>query len=154
MAGYVTKHQGSIYNGEYVAGEELENGMFVALAADGTWMKAATATLTNPLYFVENEFDDIPEDLTDESEMKIRKGKHVKAHRLLAGEEFVMTVGEALAGTLAKGDTVVPANGGLIVKGDKGAAPVGIVREKFSKWGKPAVRVEVNDTAVTAVSGS
>lgn len=154
MAGYISKAHGFIYNGEFKAGEVLNNGDFVALdSTTSTWKKAATATLTNPLYFVENVFDDVLEDGVDQAKLNIPAGAFVKAHRCLAGEEYVKSVDSTLYATLNVGDTVIPANGGTIAKGTTGAAPIGVIREKLTLWGLPAVRVEVMDTYAAAASG-
>lgn len=110
-------------------------------------------TLTNPLYFVDNVFDDILEDGVDQRNVDILEGTFVRAHRCLAGEEYVKSVDSTLYGTLAVGDSVIPAATGTIAKGTTGAAPIGIVREKLTLWGLPAVRVEIMST-YDAVAGA
>lgn len=101
------------------------------------------STLTNPLYFVDNVFDDIMEDMVDQRNVDILEGTFVRAHRCLAGEEYIKSVSSDLYATLAVGDSVIPADTGTIAKGTTGAAPIGVVREKLTLWGLPAVRVEI-----------
>ncbi len=41
MAGYFRKLNGHVYNGEFTAGETLENGVFVEITTDGVKALAA-----------------------------------------------------------------------------------------------------------------
>lgn len=43
MAGYMKKLQGHVYNGGHVAAEELTNGLFVEINAEGKVAKTAAA---------------------------------------------------------------------------------------------------------------
>ena len=124
MAGYMTKLQGYIYEGEYVNGETdpVENGVLVVInngkmklpgAADTTTQlicKEVTTIYGLPAYrfvvdklaknyfLVENgyEFNDAEEyDLT---QYATKPNKFLRAHPLVVGEEFVTT---EVTGTIA-----------------------------------------------------
>lgn len=136
MAGFMKKLQGYVYNGEFLAGEALENGVMVSLVtADGvTTLKKLTAaddaeyhvaektTLwgknavildlvkigTKETFFVENEWDINDSCDYNTAEYVLPAGKHVRAHRVLEGEQLITTdVADAAFEALAVGDTVV-----------------------------------------------
>lgn len=126
MAGYMTKLQGYLYEGEYVNGETnpIENGVLVVIdrasgkmklpgSADTTskfTCKEVTTIYGKPAYrfivekldgnyyFVENgyEFNDAEE--YDLTLYSTKPGKFLRAHPLLVGEEFVT---DKVTGTIA-----------------------------------------------------
>lgn len=140
MAGYVSIHQGYVYNGKHQAAEVMPNGVFAEITTDGVkkitaagdmklrvlekftmWgMDFVRLEVVNPgtkeHYFVENEWDinDAADYNTAEYECKI--GDYVRMHRLLADEEVVMSVATSVAATLTAGDMASPAAGGTIAK--------------------------------------
>lgn len=142
MAGYMTKVVGSdgIYDGSYKAGEQLTNGIFVSIAADGTAKKLTAAgdivmkvrektTLwgldavvldvqdqgAGTIYFVEQvNPGDRPE--YDDIENVIKTGEFVRMHLPLAGEQAIMTVDATTYAALTAGDLAKPASGGSIAK--------------------------------------
>lgn len=114
MAGYMTKLQGYVYDGELTAADNLVNGQFVTVnenekveAIDTPQdMVVSVVSLENVqgrkgmrctvkeagddlVYLVEN----IPEGelVYDESAYGPKAGEFVRKHRLLAGEEFVIS---------------------------------------------------------------
>lgn len=128
MAGYMTKLQGYLYEGEYVNGENdgIENGTLVVIDNASGKMKLPSADTTSKFtckevttiyglpayrfiveklnanyYLVENgyEFNDAEEyDLTH---YVTKSGKFLRAHPLVVGEEFVtnMVTGTPVANT-------------------------------------------------------
>ena len=115
MAGYMTKLQGYLYEGEYVNGETdpIENGTLVVINNGAMKLPGAADTTTKLIckevttiyglpayrfvvnklnanyYLVENgyEFNDAEEyDLTTYA---TKPGKFLRAHPLVVGEEFV-----------------------------------------------------------------
>ncbi len=115
MAGYMTKLQGYLYEGEYVNGETnpIENGTLVVINNGAMKLPGAADTTTKLIckevttiyglpayrfvvnklnanyYLVENgyEFNDAEEyDLTTYA---TKPGKFLRAHTLVVGEEFV-----------------------------------------------------------------
>lgn len=117
MAGYMTKLQGYLYEGEYVNGETnpIENGVLVKIdTATGTMKLPGSADTTSKFtckevttiygkpayrfvaeklngnyYFVENgyEFNDAEE--YDLTLYSTKPGKFLRAHPIVVGEEFV-----------------------------------------------------------------
>lgn len=144
MAGYFKKLDGHVYEGGYVAGEAMENGVFAELvtangattvkkiAAAGSlearveekttlWGRKAivvtvTAPGTNEHYFVENEWDDRNEPQYNESTHACKVGEYVKMRRPVLNDQMILTVTDAVYATLAVGDTVKPAAGGSVAK--------------------------------------
>ena len=142
MAGYMTKLQGYVYDGAHIAAEELENGVFAEITADGVkkltgadgmtlrvalggkttlWTKNAlildvVKAGNKEVFFVENEWE--IDDTTDynTAEYKVKAGKYVRMHRPLPGEQLIMTVGEDVYGAVAEGDTVTLVAGGTVAK--------------------------------------
>ena len=140
MAGYMTKLQGYVYDGAHIAAEAMPNGVFaeitstgvkkIAAAGDATLRVDAIETLfgmpavrasvihagTKDHFFVENEWDinDCCNYNTAEYECKV--GDFVRMHRLVTGDQLIMTVADSLATTLAVGDIMKPAIAGTIAK--------------------------------------
>lgn len=140
MAGYMTKLQGYVYNGDHKAGEALTNGLFVEITANGVKKitAAGDAVLrvdakeklfgkdairlsvvdggTKDYFFVENEWDDARCCAFNLADYEVKIGDYVKMHRLLPGEQLIMSVDSATYAALAVGDTAKPASGGGIAK--------------------------------------
>lgn len=140
MAGYFRKMEQPNFEGAYKAGEELANGVFVSITANG--VKKLTAAGTTEFrvkekttlwglpavvlvctadggeeYLVENEF----EDYGDKGEMNyaaytVPTGHYVKMRRPNINDEIIVSVTSEVLATLAVGDTAKPASGGSIVK--------------------------------------
>lgn len=67
------------------------------------------------MYFVENEWEVYEDAGTyNTAEYEIPAGHAVKMHRPLVGEQLIMTIDDALYGTLAEGAMVAPAANGTI----------------------------------------
>lgn len=138
MAGYMTKLQGRVYDGSNLSAEKLQNGVFAEITADG--VKAITAAKDTVLrvaekttlwgmpavvldvvsvgadevFFVENEWDVALDAEYDTAAYELPVGKFVRMHRPLPGDQLIMTVEEALYGTLNVADKVKPAAEGTI----------------------------------------
>ena len=141
MAGYMTKLMGYVYDGAHTAAEKLQNGVLAVIDTDGvTAAGAADATFrvapegkttlwgmnaltldvvdagTTELFLVENEWDINDAEEYDTSKYELEAGKLVRMHRLLPGEQFIMTVADDVYGGVEVGDTVAPAAGGTVAK--------------------------------------
>lgn len=140
MAGYMTKLQGYVYDGGHESGEALLNGVFAEITADG--VKKITAAGDAELrvdaietlfgmpavrlsvvhagekdhFFVENEWDVADWCQYNTAEYELPANKLVRMHRLVAGDQLIMTVASALAEALEVGDIVTPAAGGTVAK--------------------------------------
>lgn len=143
MAGYMKKLQGHVYDGSHVAAAEMANGIFAtinssnkaaAVSAKVTgvtlrvdekttlWgMPAVVLTVvaagaSDEVYFVENEFE-IYEGFGDynKAEYTVPAGHFVKMHRILAGEQMIVTVDSSLYASLNEGDKVCPTANGTVV---------------------------------------
>lgn len=142
MAGYVRKLVGYVYDGAHVAAEELESGSFVTIEDVGgefqVKLNAAKADLTlrcvekttlygmpalvldvvsgitDPVYFVEQVFDNNNGADWNEAEDKVKVGQLVRMKRLLPGEQIIMSVSDATYGGVDIGTPVNPAAGGTI----------------------------------------
>lgn len=129
MAGYMTKLQGYVYEGELVNGAAaaVENGLLMVqgtstnkgklvLPSADTTTKLLLKEITDVYgvtayrfvvqklnanyYFVENGFEINDDETYDETTYATAVGKRLRAHPLLVGEEFVTT---KITGTLAVG---------------------------------------------------
>ena len=129
MAGYMTKLQGYVYEGELVNGAAapVENGLLMVQgtstnkgklvfgSADTTTkllLKEVTTIFGVPAYrfvvnklnanyyFVENGFDVNDSEAYDETVYAVPVGKYLRAHPLVVGDEFVTT---KITGTLTAG---------------------------------------------------
>ena len=140
MAGYFQRGA-HIYEGAYKAGEQLENGLFVSLTANGVkkltaagdaefrvvektilWGKKAlrlvcTYAGTKEVYFTESEFENYGDkgDYND-ADYAVPAGHFVKMRRPEINDMIIMSVGDELYAALSKDDVVVPAVGGLVVE--------------------------------------
>lgn len=142
MTGFMTKVVGAdaIYDGSYKAGEALQNGQFVTVAADGTVKKTTgagdivmkvrskeslwgmnavrldvQAQGAGTIYFVEKVNPGaMPE--WDDTNLTTEIGEFVRMHQPLTGEQALITVDDTLYAALAEGDLVTPAANGLIAK--------------------------------------
>ena len=138
MAGYFQKLDGHVYEGAFTAGEELANGVFAEITADG--VKKITAAgdskfrveekttlwglpavrLTcielgaDPIYFVENEWEIYEDKDYDESLYTVPVGHFVKMRRPVVNDQVIMSVDDATYAAVAVGDEVAPAAGGGI----------------------------------------
>lgn len=146
MAGYMTKLQGYVYEGEYTNGTAgpVYNGMLLVLANDGRTLVLPSADTTTKLickdlepmydgvaaarfqanvlnktyYLVENlhEYNDAT--AYDIAEYAIPVGAKLRAHPILAGEEFVQA-------TTLPGSNAAPAT--LVVGNAYGVKATGLV---------------------------
>lgn len=138
MAGYFTKLQGYVYNGDQTAAEPLSNGVFAEITASGV-MKVTSAKDTrlrvaekttmyglpallldvvsvgaDEVFYVENELPNLNGEEWDEAMYELPAGELARMKRALPGEQLVMTVDEALFASLTVGDMVAPAAGGTV----------------------------------------
>lgn len=143
MTGYFTEpHK---YEGAYVAGEELKNGLFVELVtangattvkkliskASGVIMRVEEKTelFGNPavrvlvldggatgVYMTENEFDVGGDANYDTSDYSVAADELVKMGLVARGDKMIFNVTSEVAATLAVGDSVSPTSAGTIVK--------------------------------------
>ena len=138
MAGYFQRGA-HIYEGAYKAGEQLENGLFVSLTANGVkkltaagdaefrvvekttlWGKKAlrlvcTYAGTKEVYFTESEFENYGDkgDYND-AEYAVPAGHYVKMRRPNINDELIVSVDATTFAAVSVGDTVSPAAGGSI----------------------------------------
>jgi hypothetical protein len=140
MAGYFTKLNGHVYEGEHKAGEELANGVFATITANGVKKLTAAGdaefrvdektTLwglpairmtcvyegTKELFLVENEFEDYGDKELDWAAYTVPTGHYVKMRKPEAGDQLIISVTSEVAATLAVGDLCKPASGGSVAK--------------------------------------
>lgn len=140
MAGYFTKLNGHVYEGEYKAAEVLANGVFaeigstgvkkITAAGDAEFVIDELTTLwglkavrmhciyegTKDQYVVENEFEDYGDKDINYAEYTVPAGHYVKMRAPEKGDQLIVTVADELYATLAVGNTVKPAAGGSIAK--------------------------------------
>lgn len=140
MAGYMTKLQGYVYEGTYKAAEALTNGVFVEITADGVKKIAAKGDAvlrvdakemlfgkkalrlsvvhagTADTFFTENEWDHAMCCEWNLADYEIAIGDYVKMHRLVSGDQLIVSVADAVYSSVNVGDTVNPNAGGSVVK--------------------------------------
>ena len=140
MAGYFTKLNGHVYEGEYKAYTALANGVFAEIGANGVQAISAAGDAefvidektdlwglkavrmhciyegTKDQYFVENEFEDYGDKDFDYTTYTVPAGHYVKMRAPEKGDQLIMTITDELFAALAVGDTVKPASGGSIAK--------------------------------------
>ena len=139
MAGYMTKLQGYVYEGEHkaAASTAIGNGTFVKVvngevtpttAAMDTKMRILRATTlwglpaveaivvsvgTDEVYFVEQ----VPDlaNLYDYNEITatITPGQYVRMHRMLPGESAIFTIAADLVATFVAGAAIQPSADGV-----------------------------------------
>lgn len=138
MAGYFTKLQGYVYNGDQASAEPLTNGVFAEITTSGvakvtaakdTKLRVAEKTTlyglpalaldvvsvgANEVFFVENELPNLNGEEWDEAMYEQPAGELVRMKRPLPGDQLVMTVDETLFAALTVGDVVAPAAGGTV----------------------------------------
>ena len=155
MAGYITLFQGRVYEGLFTAAEAMPNGIWVEKTYDADApngftvapLAAAYDADATVAYFLENEYDvDWDSTPLDFTAFECKAGDYCRMHRMLAGEEVIMTVDQAVfdAATTIPGATFTPAVGGSVTYvGAPGAASGGPLRlvEKVLMWGLPALRL-------------
>lgn len=131
---------GHVYDGAHLSGEPLTNGVFAEITADGVKKIAAakdtffrleektelwglnalrlnaTSVGEDEVYFVESEWDDYDGMEYDEAQYTLPKGWYVRMHRLLPGEQVIMSVDDTLYQSLTENDKVQPDTGGLVAK--------------------------------------
>ncbi len=147
MAGYVTDFQGRVYEGLYTAAVAMPNGIWVEIVTDATVPNgkkvqplSAAYDPTKETYFLENEWDvDYTSANPDVVNYMCKPKQFVRMHRMLSGEEVIMSLEKALYDSLNVGDLVAPAAGGAVVAGGE-TNPLR-VHEKLTLWGLPAVRL-------------
>ena len=141
MAGYFRRAEAWNYDGVNLAGEELPNGVFVSITANGVkkltaagsaefrvkektslWGLPAIVMVCTDVgsaehYFVENEFENYGDkgDYND-AEYSVPTGHYVKMRRPNINDELIMSVDSTTYAALAVGDTVKPASGGGVAK--------------------------------------
>ena len=141
MAGYFRRAEAWNYDGVNLAGEELPNGVFVSITANGVkkltaagsaefrvkektslWGLPAIVMVCTDVgsaehYFVENEFENYGDkgDYND-AEYSVPTGHYVKMRRPNINDELIMSVDSTTYAALAIGDTVKPASGGGVAK--------------------------------------
>ena len=139
MAGYFRRAEAWNYDGANKAGEELSNGLFVEITANGVKKIAAAGDAefrvkektslwglpalvlicvnagTKEIYFTENEIENYGDkgDFND-AEYVIAEGKYVKMRRPNINDELIMSVDDTLFAAINEGDTVSPAAGGFV----------------------------------------
>ena len=139
MAGYFRRAEAWNYDGVNKAGEELANGLFVEITANGVkkitsagdavfrvkektslWgLPAVVLVCTNAgedeIYFTENEIENYGDkgDFND-AEYSVPTGHYVKMRRPNINDELIMSVGSTTYSGLSVGDSVTPASGGGI----------------------------------------
>jgi len=139
MAGYFRRAEAWNYDGVNKAGEELSNGLFVEITANGVkkitaagdaefrvkektslWGLPALVLVcvnagTKEIYFTENEIENYGDkgDFND-AEYVIAKDKYVKMRRPNINDELIMSVDDTLFAAVNEGDTVSPAAGGYV----------------------------------------
>lgn len=140
MAGYMTKLMGYVYDGAHTAAEPLENGVLAEITAEGVkkitetgdakfrvapegktelWgMGALTLDVvsagTKELFLVENEWDINDAEEYNTAKYTLDAGKLVRMHRLLPGEQFIMTVADEVYSAAKVGDMLKPAANGTV----------------------------------------
>lgn len=136
MTGYQSRFASYNYEGRHVAGEELQNGLFVEVVDNKVKKVAAAPDLkfrvvekegpyglkglrlavtdggTKDVFFVENLPSGVCE--YNEADFVIKAGKEVRMKRLLVGEEILVTVEDAVFTAAAVGGAVTVAAGGKI----------------------------------------
>lgn len=68
------------------------------------------------IFLVENEWDINDNEEYDTSKYELAEGKLVRMHRLLPGEQFIMSVAEDVYNAVEIGDAMAPAAGGTVAK--------------------------------------
>lgn len=140
MAGYFTKLNGHVYEGEYVAGETLANGDFVSIvsgevkkltaASDEEFVIDEKTTLwgveairmhcvkegDGNVFVVENEWEDYGDKDINLATYTVPTGHYVKMRAPEKGDQLIITVATATYSALSVGDTVKPASGGSVAK--------------------------------------
>lgn len=140
MAGFMSKLQGYVYDGEHLAAVDLTNGQFVYIdsankaapltqAVDMTvrvkelegpfGMPGLRLTVVkqgvNEVYLVENVIPTENVGVYDETTFGPKAGEYARLHRPLAGEEMLVSVPTALLSGVSVGDVIIvgAANGAL-----------------------------------------
>ena len=140
MAGYFSKLNGSVYEGEYIAATDLENGTFVELNAEGKVAALASANDNvvlrcvektdlwglnalrlrvvaedGAVFMVEQDFDVTENTAYNEKEHKVLAGKLVKMRSPHISDEITLAVEEDLYSAATVGAEFALAVGGEIV---------------------------------------
>lgn len=139
MAGYMTKLQGYVYEGEYKAatGTALANGMFATVSAGevipaggtlDTILRIVRPTLlwglpavevvvesvgTDDVYFVEQITDPNIVGAYSEATQTIKPGEYVRMHRLLPGEMAIFSITSNLVASFLANVLLKPAATGV-----------------------------------------
>lgn len=140
MAGYMTKLMGYVYDGAHTSAEKLQNGVLAEITTDGVKMQASgdakfriapdgktmlwgmpaltmdVVEACKEIFLVENEWDINDNEEYDTSKYELAEGKLVRMHRLLPGEQFIMSVAEDVYNAVEIGDAMAPAAGGTVAK--------------------------------------
>ena len=139
MAGFYRRAEQWNYDGANKAGEDLSNGVFVEITANGVKKIAAagdaefrvkektslwglpalvlvcTYAGKKEIYLTEGEIENYGDkgDFND-AEYVIAKDKYVKMRRPNVNDELIMSVDDTLFAAVNEGDTVSPAAGGFV----------------------------------------
>lgn len=139
MAAYFSKLNGSVYEGEYAAATDLENGTFVELNSEGK-VAALSAANSNvvlrcvektdlwglnalrlrvvaedgAVFMVEQDFDVIENTAYDEKEHKVLAGKLVKMRSPHISDEITLAVADEIYSAAQVGSEFTLASGGKI----------------------------------------
>lgn len=142
MAGYMTKLQGYVYEGEYKAAAELKNGQFAVINSDrevgltasaqDTVMRIHKATTLwglpaveaivvsvgeDEVYFVEQVADYTQSGIYDETNATVKVGEYVRMHRMLPGDVAIFSIDATQVATFVAGAVIQPvANGKAAIK--------------------------------------
>lgn len=142
MAGYMTKLKGYVYEGEYNADGNIKNGAFALINSSNKVEPVTTAKDTilrviglngpfgmagmsllvvkqgaNPIYLVENLRQDDYTGTYDERMAGVVDGDKVRMHRLLAGEEFIVSSDVISPTGFVVGDWLYAGEAGLQIPG-------------------------------------
>jgi hypothetical protein len=138
MAGFVTKLQGYVYNGDYETTEELTNGLFAEI--DSGQVRKSTVKKdtvlrvhektelwgypalrldvvsvgTGEVFFVEQDFPPNHCEEWEEAMNTVKPGEKVRMKILLPGEQVILTVDDATYGAVSVGTIMQPAANGLV----------------------------------------
>lgn len=139
MAAYFSKLNGSVYEGEYVAATDLENGTFVKLNSAGK-VAALSAANSNvvlrcvektdlwglnalrlrvvaedgEVFMVAQDFDVVENTAYDEKEHWVPAGKLVKMRSPHISDEIILAVADEIYSAAQVGDEFTLASGGNI----------------------------------------
>lgn len=139
MAGFLTALNGHVYEGEYKAGEALNNGMFAYINGGKVYKLAATKDTfikitgklrqwglywlegvvidaqDDEIYFIENEWDYLDTAPFNEATFACKEGDYVRMRRLAVGDRVCFTVSPEQYVSQKIGNTTQPGSGGYLL---------------------------------------